>query len=68
MTEKCIKALLHFNINTREVINMEAESMQERSDYKTPHCLIYGRQQQGSKVSFLPFSLWVSEHNNNNIS
>ncbi len=56
MTEKCIKPLLHFNINTGGVINIEAESIQERSDYKTPHCLIYGRQQQGSKVRFLPFS------------
>lgn len=61
MTEKCIKPLLHFNINTGGVINIEAESVQERSDYKTPHCLIYGRQQQGSKVRFLPFSL--SSHN-----
>lgn len=57
MTEKCIRPLLHFNINTGGVINIEAESIQERSDYKTLHCLIYGRQQQGSKVRFLPFSL-----------
>lgn len=57
MTEKCIKPLLHFNISTEGVINIEAESIQERSDYKTLHCLIYGRQQQGSKVRFLPFSL-----------
>lgn len=54
MTEKCIKALLHFNINTGEVINTEAESTQERSDYKTLHCLIYEWQQQGSKVRFYP--------------
>lgn len=58
MTEKCIKPLLHFNINTGGVINIEAESVQETSDYKTLHCLIYGRQQQGRKVRFLPFSQW----------
>lgn len=57
MTEKCIRPLLHFNINTREVINIEAESTQQRNDYKTLHCLIYGRQQQGSKVRVLPFTL-----------
>lgn len=36
---------------------MEAESVQERSDHKTLHCLIYERQQQGSRVWRLPFSL-----------
>lgn len=35
---------------------MEAESVQERSDHKTLHCLIYERQ-QGSRVWCLPFSL-----------
>lgn len=63
MTEKCISPPspppppLHFNINTRGVINMEAESTPQRSDYKTTHCLIYGRQQRGSKVKFLPFTV-----------
>lgn len=36
---------------------MEAERVQERSGYKILHCLIYGRQQRGSKVRFLPFTL-----------
>lgn len=41
---------------------MEAERVQERSGHKTLYCVIYERQQQGSEVRILPFSLCRSSN------